>query len=140
MDYLARREHGRAELATKLGQAGFEPDVVETTIEQLVADGLQSDARFVEAWVSSRIGQCKGPERIRAELRQRQVAEAAIDEGIAAAAADWVGLARAARQRKFGSELPGDFPARAKQMRFLQYRGFEADQVRAAVSTDDDSE
>ena len=138
MDCLARREHGRAELVTRLAKAGFDPDVVASTVERLVADGLQSDARFVEAWVSSRIGQGKGPERIRAELRQRQVADAAIEAGLAAAAVDWVGLARAVRQRKFGSELPGDFPARAQQMRFLQYRGFEADQVRAAVSTDDD--
>lgn len=133
MDALARREHGRAELERKLGDAGFDADTVADTLDQLAADGLQDDARFVESFVSSRYRKGKGPSRIRAELGERGVAGAVVDRAIADAGLDWVALATDVRDRKFGLEAPPDFPARAKQMRFLQYRGFSREQIDAAL-------
>jgi regulatory protein len=45
---------------------------------------------------------------------------------------DWKTVAASVRQRKFGEAVPAEYPLRAKQMRFLQYRGFSTDQIRAA--------
>ena len=45
-------------------------------------------------------------------------------------------LARAARTRKFGPEIPKDRKERAKQARFLQYRGFSNDHIRAVLEGD----
>ena len=47
---------------------------------------------------------------------------------------DWYARAREARVKKFGRSRPAEFRDKARQMRFLQYRGFEPDQVQAAVS------
>lgn len=138
MDFLARREHGRAELLEKLEKAGFDTDICEAAVAGLIEDGLQSDRRFAESFIAMRISQGKGPVRIRAELRQRHLTDAVIDAALQDAAADWRSLARDVRARKFGAALPGDFATKAKQMRFLQYRGFEAGDVQAAVSTADD--
>ena len=80
MDYLARREHSRDELYRKMEKAGFEPNVALDAIDQLQKDGLQSDRRFVDAFIQARIGQGKGPVRIRAELSQRGIREAMIQE------------------------------------------------------------
>ncbi len=134
MDYLARREHARGELLAKLERAGFDPDVSQDAVAQLVADGLQSDSRFVEAFVRSRINHGKGPVRIRAELREHGVADSLTDDGLADAGQDWSELAREVRLKKFGSGQPGDFKEKARQMRFLQSRGFDSDHVRSAVS------
>ena len=134
MDYLARREHGRAELLAKLEKAGFDPDISENAVAQLVDDGLQSDMRFVEAFVRSRIGQGKGPIRIRAELREHGVTGSLIDGGLENAAQDWYALALDVRLKKFGTGKPRDFKEKARQMRFLQSRGFDTDQIQAAVS------
>ena len=134
MDYLARREHGRAELLTKLGKAGFDADIADDAVAQLVEDGLQSDERFVEAFVRSRISQGKGPVRIRAELREHDVADSLIGAGLEAADEDWAALAREVRLKKFGNESPADFRGKARQMRFLQSRGFETDHIQSAVS------
>ena len=134
MDYLARREHARAELFDKLTKAGFEPDTADAAIERLVEDGLQSDQRFAEAFVQSRISQGKGPVRIRAELRERGLAGPVVDVALEDAEPDWYGLARDVRLKKFGEDAPRDFNQKAKQMRFLQYRGFEQDHIQAAVS------
>ena len=138
MDLLARREHGRAELEQKLIAGGVEADVAVDALRQLAEEGLQSDRRFVESFVQSRISQGKGPLRIHADLGQRGISAGLIDEVLQETDEDWCALARHARLKKFGRSTPAGFKDKARQMRFLQYRGFEPDQVRAAVSSFDD--
>lgn len=138
MDFLARREYGQKELVKKLAGKGFDRGTAEQAIMRLTEDGLQSDQRFAESFVQSRINQGKGPVRIRLELAERGIGDAAIELAIEAANANWHALARDIRFRKFGREKPTDFKAKAKQMRFLQYRGFEPDHIQVAVATGDD--
>lgn len=40
---------------------------------------------------------------------------------------DWLTLAVKARVKKYGEQIPKDYQQKAKQLRFLQYRGFETD-------------
>jgi regulatory protein len=132
MDLLARREHAAEELVGKLVKSGFEEATARAAVSELTADGLQDDTRYVESLVQTRIRQGKGPERIRAELRQRNVATGVVEQAIDTADVDWNDLVREVRIRKFGPAAPADFKDKARQMRFLQYRGFESEQVRAA--------
>jgi regulatory protein len=138
MDCLARREYGRAELQAKLVNQGFAPDTAAAAVAKLAAEGLQDERRFVDNFVQSRINQGKGPVRIRLDLGQRGVDEELVEEVLAERAEDWLARAREVRRRKFGPELPRDFKEKARQMRFLQYRGFEPGHCRAAASTGDD--
>ena len=140
MDYLARREHGRVELRKKLIKFGFDADISDDAIERLVDDGLQSDQRFTEAFIQSRINQGKGPTRIRADLSQRGVSDSVIEDGLYEAAQDWRALARDVRVKKFGAQQPKDFKEKARQMRFLQYRGFEHDQIQYNPPDEPDDE
>jgi len=134
MDYLARREHGRAELSNKLTKFGFDASVADDAVAELVDDNLQSDARFVEAFISSRINQGKGPVKIRADLRERGIAGSDVENGLEEAGHDWYASAREVRLKKFGPDQPREFNDKARQMRFLQSRGFDSDQIQAAVS------
>ena len=138
MDLLARREHGSAELERKLVAAGFDADIAADAVHALTDEGLQSDLRFVESFVQSRVNQGKGPVRIHADLGERGIAAAMVDAVLEETDADWYELAKEIRLKKFGPDRPGEFSERARQMRFLQYRGFEPDQVRAAVSAPED--
>ena len=47
-----------------------------------------------------------------------------IDHQLSLDQDEWIGLAQMARKKHFGDAMPETFKARAKQMRFLQYRGF----------------
>lgn len=132
MDFLARREYGQAELIKKLADKGYIRRIVEQAVTTLTEDGLQSDDRFAEAFVQSRINQGKGPVRIRLDLSQRGISDAVTEMAIEQCAADWHGLAQKVRVRKFGADEPADFKAKARQMRFLQYRGFEQDHIQSA--------
>jgi regulatory protein len=63
-----------------------------------------------------------------------------IEAGLEDAAQDWAAVARDVRRRRFGVSPPGDYAERARQARFLQYRGFSPEQVRAALGPGDDIE
>ena len=139
MDFLARREYGQHELIDKLTVKGFDRKIAGEAVARLTDDGLQSDQRFAENFVQSRINQGKGPVRIRAELSQRSISDAAIEAAIEGHDADWYELARDVRFRKFGRRQPVDFKAKAKQMRFLQYRGFEPSHIQRAIDADPDA-
>ena len=132
MDFLARREYGQTELIRKLANKGFQSDVAALAVTQLTDEGLQSDQRFAESFVQSRINQGKGPVRIRMDLGQRGISDATIEIAIEDADPDWCALAREQRHKKFGSSAPSDFKEKARQMRFLQYRGFEQDHIQSA--------
>ncbi len=131
MDLLARREHAYKEIVTKLAKHEHARDEIEIVLDGLVDDDLLSDVRFAEASVASKARRGVGPVRIRAELMQAGVTESVIDTALADAEADWVAIAGAAREKRFGPALPEDFPTKAKQMRFLQRRGFDGDQLAA---------
>lgn len=135
---LARREHSVFELTRKLQQRDFPPDVVDKVIAALLADRLLSNERYAESYVRMRSDKGYGPVRIRMEMQERGVEERLIEEYLDGAEVDWFGLAREVRERKFGEELPGAFEQRAKQMRFLQYRGFSQAHMNAALKGLDD--
>jgi regulatory protein len=137
---LAGRDFGSAELARRLERRGYPGGVVATVVEALVAARLLSETRFVEQFIRQHAGRGRGPVRIRAGLRERGVPEAEIEDGLEAAGEDWAVVARDARRRRFGVSPPGDYPERARQARFLQYRGFTSEQIRAALGPGDDIE
>ena len=133
MDYLARREYGQRELEVKLANAGFDADVSVTAVEQLRSDGLQDDHRFAEAFARSRVNQGKGPARVSGDLSQRGVAGSLTEAVLEEMSVDWFALAAEVREKKFGPALPSDFKEKARQMRFLQYRGFKQHHIQSAV-------
>jgi regulatory protein len=136
LGFLARREHSRRELMRKLATRGFPDDVVSRALDELERTGALAEARFTESFVRSRISKGQGPQRIRAELAQRGVTGDEADGVLRAADVDWLTTIRAVRAKRFGPELPRDYAERARQARFLQYRGFDSAQIRAALEFD----
>jgi regulatory protein len=87
-------------------------------------------------FVRSRVSRGQGPVRIAQELRSRGIADAAVREALAGDEQDWPALAREVLVRQFKGP-PADLKSRARQIRFLEYRGFTAAQIRAALRADD---
>lgn len=135
MDYLARREYGHEELINKLATAGFQNEIATTIVDVLRDENLQSDQRFAESFVQSRISQGKGPVRIRQELKERGIRSEIVDDALFEAGKDWFALALEVRVKKFGPDIPGEFTEKARQMRFLQYRGFEQEHIQSAITS-----
>jgi regulatory protein len=124
---LARREHSRTELQRKLAPHAEEPQELIALLDELAQRGWLSDARFAEALVHDK--QAKfGTARLAYELRERGVEESVIRDQLAELKVSELERAHQVWQSKFGV-LPEDAKARAKQMRFLQSRGFSLDVI-----------
>ncbi len=130
MNLLARREHAQLELVNKLRRrfSNSEALIVEQ-VEKLTREGLQSNERFVESFIRSRVNRGQGPVKIRLELRARGLDDSEISVAIKAAEVDWVRLVREVSAKRFGNDFPDDPKSRMKRIRFLQQRGFEFDQI-----------
>jgi regulatory protein len=134
MDFLARREHSRHELLQKLQRRFAEAVGIEAVIDELAEENLQSDARFAEAYVRQRCQRGYGPLHIRQKMREKGLSDELVATYLYADnSLNWADIAKAVREKKFGVALELDYQAKAKQMRFLQYRGFDADIVRHTV-------
>ena len=137
LQLLSRREYSRAEIAQKLKKKAFENADIEVCLDTLEEQGLQSDVRFAESFIRSRIIRGQGVIRIKGELRQRGVDQEILSNALATVeeneGVDWFELASDTLSRRFSS--PGDTPKeRAKRERFLASRGFDFEQIRYALS------
>lgn len=129
---LARREYTRSELEERLLRHEHAPDEVNALLNRLAEDDFQSDARFVEHFVRSRIARLQGPRKISAELNGRGIERDMIAQALEDSDADWTSLAAEALKRRF--EGPGeDMKARSKRQRFLASRGFDGQQCNNAM-------
>ena len=132
---LARRDHSRAELRNKLGAQAESAEQLDAVLDRLQGERLLSDRRYATQRAAAR-GARYGDARLRQELRQSGVG----DEDIAAAlpeAGDEAQRCREVWTKKFGCS-PQDAAERAKQMRFLQYRGFSGEAIRRTLRGVDD--
>jgi regulatory protein len=132
---LARRDFASGELRDRLAERGFDSDAVSEAVAELVAERALDDARFADNYAAYHAERGQGPIRIAADLRLRGLPPGLIDAAIGAGS-DWSARARAARSRRFGPEPPASWPEKSRQARFLQYRGFSSDHIRAALGTD----
>jgi len=133
---LARREYSRAELQRKLQSyiqsedEPFEqsvPQELKALLDDLEAHGWLSDERAATQLVHARRGRY-GSQRIAHELRQKGIPESLIDEAMPQLQESELEAAHAVWQKKFGVP-PQDQKEKARQVRFLQSRGFELEVV-----------
>lgn len=139
MALLARREHSYLELQQKLRDKFQDSiDQVEQVLCGLQQDNLQSDERFAEVFLSSRVRMGQGPQRISLELQQRGVNKFLAEATVAKSDVDWFKLAESVRTKKYGDNPCNDFKERAKRSNFLHYRGFSSEQISACLHLDND--
>ncbi|EIJ43572.1 hypothetical protein BegalDRAFT_2737 [Beggiatoa alba B18LD] len=133
LDILSRREHSVVELQHKLLLRGYLYALVEQVVNELQAQDLLSDSRFCESFIRSRINKGYGWLHIQQALKMRGVQQQTIMACELLQDVDWFNLAKQVRMKRFGKKQPATLPERAKQMRFLQYRGFSHEQIRGAL-------
>ena len=137
MALLARREYSRSELALRLKQKGHSPAAIAGCLARLEQEHWQSDARFCEALIAARRSRGSGPVRIRQELQNKGIPAELIDAHLDPGAREWLQALTEVRRKKFGSAPPEDLSARAREMRFLLYRGFTAEQIQRVLNVRD---
>lgn len=135
LSLLARREHSRQELRLKLLRKGFSIEEIEPLLNTLQADNLLSDDRFIACFIRSRLRKGHGPLKICAELQNRGIDPTRIFANEEWLVAEWQEGANAVRIKRFGESAPTCRVEQSKQARYLQQRGFTADQIRKALKS-----
>lgn len=129
---LSRREHSQTELRKKLSDLEISADIIDETIKKFAEKDIQSDLRFAEAVVRGAYYRGKGPVFVERELNNHNIDFALVRELVNDDDFDWFESSKAVRVKRFGEDLPNDWTAKQKQMRFLQYRGFAQEQIKYA--------
>ncbi|WP_394213053.1 regulatory protein RecX [Psychrobacter piscatorii] len=153
--YLSRREYGKAELKQKLIDKEQDPEKIDALLDEFEEKGYQSDYRTTLMLIRENIRKGRGRGRIKQEFYRKKIAMPGnIDELIDMAnseseefsefvddsadnlvdGVDWLKLAVVARTKKYGDDIPTEQKDKAKQLRFLQYRGFNTDICFAALN------
>ena len=128
---LAGREHSRLELRRKLAPHAESPEQLEALLDELTRKSQQSDERFAE--LRSRVLSRKyGSRRIAHDLRAKGVSDEVIQVSVGEARGTELARAKEAWRKRFGTK-PANALEKAKQMRFLQGRGFSFDTIRAVI-------
>ncbi len=134
MTLLARRDFCSNELVQTLLAQGFESATAQSVLAQLIERGYVNDERYAMQFVSYHSERGLGPLRIRRDLEQLGVGAELIPTALEGV--DWAQLARELRIRRFGLAVPNHWPEKARQARFLQYRGFSTDHIRSALGSE----
>ncbi|MGH8285439.1 MAG: regulatory protein RecX [Steroidobacteraceae bacterium] len=134
---LARRDFASGELREKLEAQGYDRATVAEAVTELVEGRVLDDARYAENYVGYHADRGQGPIRIAADLKALGLDAELIDAALEAGP-DWRARAREVRIRRFGIPEPKTWAGKGKQARFLQYRGFSSDHIRAALGADFD--
>ena len=119
---LARREYSRVELERKLARKTDNPDELTMLLDEFEQNGWLSDERFASSGARHKQGRFS-QRYIVEDLKQKGVAVDTARAAVDALAQDDFATAKALWQQRFG-KAPVDHKEKARQVRFLQARGF----------------
>jgi len=129
---VARREHTRLELTKKLIVRGFERGDVDTLLNDFEEKGWLDERRYIDIFLRAK--RCRyGSLKLIRELEVRGISRDLIEEirpGIQSGELD---AAQGVWQKRFGVQ-PKNSTELAKQIRFMQSRGFEQEVIKSVVN------
>lgn len=132
IEMLSRREYSERMLSEKLFSLNVgNADQIGRVIDKVQDYGYQNDQRFTELFIRSSIAKGLGFLRIRQELKHKGINAELADKGIEGASGEGFSqdeLIYRVWLKKFKT-LPVGPKEKAKQYRFLMYRGFSSSEI-----------
>lgn len=135
---LTRKEFSKAELIEKLALYAEDRNEVITLVDELSRENYQSDQRVAEMMLSSQMRKGKGPNQIKMKLKNKKVDHQLIQDELKET--NWAQQAYELKVKKYGTDVATDQKLKAKQIRFLMYRGFEMDSIMKAIKRKSDAD
>ncbi len=131
---LASREYSKIGLTKKLFEKGYSKTQANEVLDYLLENNWQSDERFCESFIRSKINKGCGEQRIRFELAQHNLSQHLIDKAFEMQSEDWQALCDKVCEKKARSiDWTEALKAKQKIERFLKYRGFSGSQIQKAI-------
>ena len=125
--YLSKAPRAKKEIYRYLADKGYDKSIIDKTIDKLTAYHYIDDYLYAQSYVKSK-SKKYGSFRLSAELRQKGIEQAVIDELLAEGGEDNI---LEIAQKYLKSHKSAD---RQKLKRFLAGRGFSWDSINAAAA------
>ena len=131
--YLSIREHSKLELHNKLTQKGHDSIDIRDCIDEFSSKDIQSDARFTEEFIRSKLKKNKGPRLVSSELTARGISDSLINKKISEISyQEWCNAALKALVKKLhGASV--SIENKDKIYSFLISRGFDHKMIKYAL-------
>lgn len=130
---LGAREHSIQELQQKLSRKEYSAEDIQAALNKLIEYNYINDQRFAEAFTRSKAAKPLGRQRILGELKTKGIDDATAKQALNDLKVDWFELALELKLKKFGATVSCDYKEKAKQTRYLAYRGFGFDEIKYAI-------
>ncbi len=127
MDHLARREMSFHELVCRMVKANYAKPEAYAAVLKLQSENLQSDERFVKAFIASRVARGQGPNKIHQDLQAKQVKESLVNKMFADYEDQWFVIAFEALQKYYDPSDLHDLTMKQKAFQYLLRKGHEID-------------
>lgn len=131
MYFLARREYAYKELFTKLCKYTEDTDAIINTLNQLKESGYLSEERYIRSYLNSKKNK-SGILKIKYNLKLKTSNADLIEKVLKENLIDDHEVAKALWEKKFGM-VATDKNGLAKQIRFLQNKGFSFDVISKTI-------
>lgn len=136
--YLSRRDHSEKELGQKLKGRGYGDQEIAEAIAFCQDYNWLDDARYAAMMLRNGIAKGWGVMRIRQEMKMKGVHDAIVSQMMEEDETDWYEHAREVARRKFGNSEMDTPKEKARRFRFMQYRGFDFEQIKYALGAEDE--
>jgi regulatory protein len=138
---LARRERSRAELRLALKRKSFDAEIIESVLDGIENEGLQSDARFASAWVETRRRLSpRGKAALAFELKQKGIGDGQAAEALSRYKSEHEHDALhdliQSRLDRWTDSKDDKQKLKQRLLGFLTRRGFAYEDIRAVLSRD----
>ena len=138
LNYLARREYSAKELTDKLVHKGFKPDAIAQELVYLQAHGWQSDLRFAECVLRTRVAAGYGLYYIQRELAIKGVDTNIVQAALSKNVIDWKQQIKMILARHFwksaSSKSNNDKLIKTKQTVYLLRKGFNLELIKEVLN------
>ena len=132
--YLTRRDYSRLELYQRLVVKGIREIIINQVLDELQVQGYQSDERFTDMFIRSRINAGDGPFKIKIALRGKGICDSLALAVFDKLNIDWFERVRAIKNKRFGEEPSKDAQQVAKQIHYLKNKGFYQDHINTIIN------
>ncbi|MBG6243311.1 MAG: regulatory protein RecX [Candidatus Symbiopectobacterium sp. Dall1.0] len=131
---LAKKDYSSGSLRRLLSKLTEKEEDVDRVVRRLSDNHYLNDTQLINNLIDKHIKKLHGPTRIKQEIRQKGFPQELIEQKIESSGIDWYSMAKEARIRKFSETPPTEQKEKAKQIRYLQYKGFSMDMIFEAFS------
>ena len=132
--WLSKRDYSVKDFTRKLDQVCELDDMKQALLADFVERDWLNESRYMQGFVRSKIAAGLGMRRIVQELQQHGIKQSAAEHYLDALDVDWFEQAKSTYERKYGEGPVEDYKEKSKRYRYMQYRGFDSEQIQYSMT------